>query len=174
MKLRMLQNKSQENTGKESESEIISFTRNKNEEIIFEKPVFATIEVEKVSPVKSADENVRASEPVIPPIATIHATAVIEDSPNFNLDNEELESLQRFIASKEHLVRNVANLEFKYLSSREFRSNKFKHTIEVKIHVKTENLWEGARNYIWKHLGDENTWSRGNGSRITLVRRHQK
>ena len=82
--------------------------------------------------------------------------------------------LGRFLTNKDHLLRNIANFKFNYLSSREFRLNKFKHTVEVEVNVKTANLWEGARSYVWKHLVSDNTWSRGNGTQITLVRIHQK
>ena len=108
----------------------------------------------------------------IPPIVIVYATAMIEDSPYVTLVAEELDSLSRFIASKEHLLRNIADVEFVHLSSRELRS-KYKHTVEVKIHVRTANLWEGARKYVWKHLGDD-TWTRTNGTKMNLVRIHQK
>ena len=42
-------------------------------------------------------------------LVTIEATAVIEDSPNVTLANDELESIYRFIASKEHLIKNIAD-----------------------------------------------------------------
>ena len=35
------------------------------------------------------------------------------------------------------------------------------------------HLWEGARSYIWQHLGGDNTWTRGDGTKITLVKIHQ-
>ena len=88
--------------------------------------------------------------------------------------NEELESVYRFIASKDHLVKNIADAQAKHLTTREFRQSKFKHTLEVKIIVRTANLWEGARNYIWRHLGSGNSWICGNGSKITLVQIHKK
>ena len=76
------------------------------------------------------------------------------------------------ITKKENLNRNILNIEYRYLStSREVRSNKFQHTVGLKLLVKTANLWEGPRSYIWKHIGQE-TWSRGNGTLINLVRIH--
>ena len=107
-------------------------------------------------------------------VITIYATAVVEDSPNATLANDELESIYRFIASKDHLVKNISAAQACHVSSREFRNSKFKHTLDVKIFVKTANLWEGARNFIWLHLGSGNIWSRGNGLKITLVKIHQK
>jgi hypothetical protein len=104
----------------------------------------------------------------------IEATAIVETSPNETLANDELESIYRYIASKAHLIKNIAGAKAQYLSSREFRHLKYKHTVGVKIIVKTANLWEGARSYIWRHLGGDNTWTRGNGTRITLVKIHQE
>ena len=44
----------------------------------------------------------------IPPELTVHATAILEDSPNSYVTQDEIDSLVRFITSKEHLERNIA------------------------------------------------------------------
>ena len=111
--------------------------------------------------------------PITKPIVTIHATAVLEDSPFSTLMQEEVDSLVRFVTNKEHLARNIENIVYDHLSSREFRSTRFKHTVALKLIVKTANLWEGPRNYLWKHIGQD-TWTRGNGTLINIVRIHQK
>ena len=103
----------------------------------------------------------------------MHATAIFENSPNEIVTQDEIDSLVRFITSKDHLARNVNDIQYSVLSSREFGDRKFKHTAQVMINMKTADLWEGARGYIWKHLGLD-TWTRGNGTRIALVRIHQK
>ena len=119
-------------------------------------------------------ENISQESPKeFPPLITIHATAIIDESPNAALTNDEIESVIRFLTNSDHLKRNIRNIEYDYLSSREFRNNKFKHTVGLKIEVKTENLWEGARSYLWKHVGQD-VWSRGNGSAISVVKIHQK
>ena len=107
------------------------------------------------------------------PIVTIHATAVFDDSPNHNLTNDEVDSLVRFLTNKDHLNRNILHIEYSHLSSRESTTDKYKHTVGLKVQVKTENLWEGPRSYLWKHIGQE-TWSRGNGTSINVIRIHQK
>ena len=131
-------------------------------------------ESDQTAVIKETAENEVVAVRTESELVSIYATAVVEDSPYATLANEELESLYRFIASKEHLVKNIADAQACHLSSREFRNFKYKHTVEVKIIVKTANLWEGARKYIWRHLGSENTWTRGNGSKISLVKIHQK
>ena len=109
---------------------------------------------------------------IVPPVVMIHATAVIDNSPNAALTNEDIGSLAKILGSKDHLVNNVANFEYSYLSTKELRS-KFKHTIGLVIFVKTCNLWEGARSYLWKHLGRD-TWTLRNGSVVDILKIHQK
>ena len=108
-----------------------------------------------------------------PRIAVVHATAIIEDCPSSVVTQDEIDSLVRFLTSQDHLSRNIENVVYNVLSSREFRNEKFKHMVQVQLNVKSANLWESARGYIWKHLGSD-SWTRGNGTRITLVRIHQK
>ena len=140
------------------------------------------MEEEETEPAnKSEDVSVKevattpaAAIAVVESEVTIYATAIIEDSVYATLVNDDVESLVRFLTSKEHLLRNIAHIEYNPLSSREFRNSKFKHTVQVMLHVKTEHLWEGPRGYIWRHLGSDNSWTRGNGTTITLVKIHQK
>ena len=106
-------------------------------------------------------------------VAAIYAIGVFDDSPDKDLGMDAIASLFKLIKHKDHLENNVERIEWKHLSSREFRANKYKHTAEVIIHVKTASLWEGARSYLWKHLGGE-TWTRGNGTVISLAKMHQK
>ena len=95
----------------------------------------------------------------------VHATAEFENSPLQNLVKEDLSSLEKFICSEEHLRKNIAKIEFEVLS---------KWKVDVKLHVKRNNLWEGPQNYIWKFLGGQNFWARQNGTKIRLLRIHVK
>ena len=89
-------------------------------------------EAEKISQYKPVDEIVqvttknRTEVNVAKEIVTIEATAIIEDSPNVTLANDELESIYRFIASKDHLIKNIADAQARHLLSREFRNHKYK------------------------------------------------
>ena len=109
----------------------------------------------------------------MPEVVVIHGTAMIEDSPYETFSIDELDSMVRFITSKEHLRSNIQNIEYTNISSREFRNNRFKHIVGLKILVKTAALWETPRSYIWRHVGND-TWTRGNGSSINIVKIHQK
>ena len=139
---------------------------NKAEEVITENE---GTENEPIEPVTTH----QADQAVVPPIVTIHATAVLDDSPNVTLTNDDVDSLVRILTAKDHLNRNISNIEYSHLSSREFRNKKYKHTVGLKIHVKTESLWEGPRNYLWKHIGQD-CWDRRNGTVVTIVKIHQK
>ena len=98
--------------------------------------------------------------------------AVSGNSPNDTFMQDEIESLYRFITSKDHLQRNIKNIKMNYLSTKYIR-NSFEHLVEVKLFVNTDQLWESPRNYIWKHLGNDSVWTRGNGTEIRLTRIHQ-
>ena len=108
----------------------------------------------------------------IPTVAIVHATATFEKSPFQSFSNEEWDSLLRCIVDKDHLKRNVVDVQCCGTSSRQAFEG-FKHTVEVLIKVKTEALWESPRSYLWRHLGQDG-WTRGNGTKISLTRIHQK
>ena len=112
-------------------------------------------------------------EPHSDDIIVVHATAVFEDSPSRTLLQDDYNSLQKFILHQDHLEKNICHLESSHVSTRELRSCAFKHTLDVKIHVKCANLWEPAKTYIWKHLGKED-YKRSNGTLIKLVKIHVK
>ena len=109
---------------------------------------------------------------IVPTVVTINATAIIDNSPNEVLTNEDISSIVKILRNKEHLASNIVNIEYSYLSTREFRQ-KFKHTVGLAIFVKTCNLWEGARSYIFRHIGRD-TWTLRNGSEVNILRIHQK
>ena len=120
-----------------------------------------------INPVLSATEELTKTD-----ITVVHALAVFEDSPHEMLLQEDMDSLQKFIFSEDHLVRNIFNVESQPLTSLELRSS-FKHTIELRINVKCSNLWEPARSYVMKHLGRAD-YKRSNGTRIHLEKIHVK
>ena len=108
------------------------------------------------------------------PCATVHATAVFKNCPNAQLTQDDIESLGRFITCTDHLKKNVATVHHDLVFSDGVDMNgTFQHSVQVRIVVRTENLWQGARSYLWKHLGNDE-WERSNGTTITLIRIHQK
>ena len=130
-----------------------------------------------MSATENGGSHVAAEDRIIenqkPSVVIVHATAVIEDSPHRAFMQEELDSTVRFITNKEHLQRNIERIEYGEISSRETSGGKNKHVVDLRIMVKTANLWESARSYLWKHIGQD-AWYRGNGSVINLIKIHQK
>ena len=68
------------------------------------------------------------------------AAAVLDESPNVTLTNDGIDSIVKVITSKDYLKRNIANLEYTHLSSRELRDQKYIHTVGLTIFVRPENL----------------------------------
>ena len=113
-------------------------------------------------------------EKVVPSVIELHATAYFENSPYDRLTEEDFQSLGKFATNSDHLRQNVRNVAIDSQSS--FRENEgiLTHTAKLRMYVLTERLWEAPRSYIWKHLGGENYWEKGNGTKVTLRRIHQK
>ena len=98
-------------------------------------------------------------------IAVVHAVATFENCPNDGLCQDDVNSLQKFVQSEEHLSRNISRMEIDQTDRWE---------VAVRLFVLTNSLLEAPRSYIWKHLGGQNFWDRSNGTKIRLVKIHQK
>ena len=104
----------------------------------------------------------------------MYALAIFEHFPYENLTQDDMDSLGRFITSKDHLQRNIANFQILNVYNNGANAvGTFDHAVQVKIAVLRCNLWEGVRSYLWKHLGSD-LWERSNGTTISLSRIHQK
>ena len=104
---------------------------------------------------------------------TIHATAVITNSPHEEFTNDEWGSILCFVADKEHMKKNVADVKYGQVTTRIVEKGVSMHMVELEIVVRTEILWESPRAYLWKHIGQD-SWERSNGSKIRLTKLHQK
>ena len=60
-------------------------------------------------------------ENTVPPVVKIHATAVIDNSPNEALKNDDINSVAKILTNRDHLAQNIVNIEYSYVSTREFR-----------------------------------------------------
>ena len=113
-------------------------------------------------------------ETPVPDMIPVYSIATVENCPDSQLDEDYEQSIRRFLASEPHLAENIRLAELQCITSRAFRNNMYTHTVSVVMYVKTQRLWESAANYVRKHLGLSNYWSRSNGSEIRLSRIHQK
>ena len=92
-----------------------------------------------------------------PEIVNIYGTACIENSPFECVAQEELDSMMRFIMSKEHLKLIILHVEFSNLSTRQLNGRRFIHIIGLQLSVKTTNLWETPQSYVYRYIGQD-TW----------------
>ena len=122
------------------------------------------------SKVNSVDEAIRVEKQNNEVV--VHATAVIENTPGEIITQADVTNLKNLIFREKHLQQNIVKLEFGRQQS-EFRNSTFKHSLEIKLFVSTQQLWEGPRSYIWKHLG-QSEWSKANGSSVAFNRIHVK
>ena len=56
----------------------------------------------------------------VPPVVRIYATLFVDDSPDKGLEVNAINPLFIFVKHKEHLERNVDNIDMKHLANREF------------------------------------------------------
>jgi hypothetical protein len=122
------------------------------------------------------ESNITKNEISNPPqdlLSVVYATAVLDNSPHGQVTNKNIESISQIIDSKEHLQRNIEDFRFGNISSWELGNRKYMHQIQVILKVKTAQLWEGPRSYLWRHLGSS-TWTLHDGTEASLIRIHQK
>ena len=126
-------------------------------------------DMEKTTVVEKEDQPAnRSIETVI-----VYATAVLENSPDSQVTRSHIDSLSKIIDCKEHLQRNIEDFKFGKLSSWELGNKMFDHQIQVTLKVKTTQLWESPRGYLWRHLGTS-TWTLQDGTSVSLIKIHQK
>ena len=104
----------------------------------------------------------------------VHAQIHFDQCQSSYLSQNHLQTIQGIIFRSDHLRRNVKHIEFG--ENRTYRSdheNSFDHQIWIRLQVDSSNLWENARSYIWKHLGQQE-WKLGDGTIVTANRIHVK
>ena len=108
-------------------------------------------------------------------IVSIHATASLVNSPCNKVDTACQHSVFALMDSKDHLKRNIVKGKAEHIRSRpdDNCNGKFKHEIDMVIEVRTNSLWEPARTYIWKHLGNS-SWTFNDGTEVSFIKIHRK
>ena len=103
----------------------------------------------------------------------VYGTAVLENSLHSQVDNSHVNSIMEVIDSKDHLRRNVSKISLGRIRNFETGGSTFMHEVELVFTVNTSSLWEPARPYLWKHLG-QSEWTLRDGQRLSFVRIHRK
>ena len=98
-------------------------------------------------------------------------TAVFEDSREEILTQDDFNSLEKILLGARHLTENILKISAGQQTNRKFRTGLFKHTLELRILVKTGKLWESPRSYIWKNL-EQDMRTKRNGTKLKLVKIH--
>lgn len=75
-----------------------------------------------------------------PNYAIIHATAIVQNSPNQSFSQDEWDSILRFITNKDHLKKNVMSVECCQSASRDLSYSGFTYSVVLKNLVRTKNL----------------------------------
>ena len=118
---------------------------------------------EVASDYQNVDENV----------SIVHATIVLNESPHAQVCKTDLKSIAEIIDNKEHMRRNIIQVQFGKMQNTEDQNKLYRHEIQTILKVKISQLWENARTYLWKHLGTS-SWSIGNGTKVSFTRIHVK
>ena len=106
-------------------------------------------------------------------IATIFATAVISNSNSSQVTPENISALSSILKNKDHLCRNISYLNYRSHGTLRLSNGNYEHSVQIEMDVKTGNLWESARSYIYHHLGRD-VWTLNDGPSISILRIHQK
>ena len=87
-------------------------------------------------------------------VIDVHSQVNVESCPNRKLLDKYVKSIEAMILRYDHLKRNITKIEFLDYSSRQYDgSQQFSLRIGLKLSDDTSGLWENARSYVWKHLG---------------------
>ena len=98
---------------------------------------------------------------------TVHVKVNFENCQSQKLYQEHLQTIQEIVHRNDHLRKNVQNIEIRE------SEHCYDHDIWIKLKVDSSHLWESARTYIWKHLGQQE-WKLGDGTTVTANRIHVK
>ena len=99
---------------------------------------------------------------------------MLKNCPHARVTQDDVDSLGRFITCTDHLRKNIVKVHHDLVTYDGFDANgTFKHSVHIRIEVRRRNLWEGARSYLWQHLGND-IWESSHGTMISLIRIHQK
>ena len=109
----------------------------------------------------------------VPDEVVVHATALFDGSPMCEITQADADFIEGIVFGQNHLKRNISRVEFGQNFSKKFGPNDFKHTVELRLIVRTATLWENPRSYIWKHLRQFEL-TKNDGAKVVMNRIHLK
>ena len=93
--------------------------------------------------------------------------------PESSLMDDNIKAIDKIIFRNNHMKNYVKSIEHGKIFNRRNKSNSFDHMLEIKLTVYTTRLWESARSFIWKQIGQDQ-WTLSDGSLVTFNRIHVK
>ena len=119
-------------------------------------------------------EEITAKKPIDTEMI-VYSKVNFDCCPNNKLTGNDMKIFEGILFRHDHLRRNIKKIEYGHYTTREHSNDDglFKHAIDMKIVVDTTRLWETARSYMWKHIGQDE-WKLVNGTMVTVNRIHSK
>ena len=108
-----------------------------------------------------------------PSVTLVYMTALLENCPYGSVEDGVLNNIFEILSSKEQVKQNICKINVGNIFNQQSRNFKFNHRVEIILHVKTSNLREMAKRYIWRHIGTSR-WNLNDGTRVSFTKIHQK
>ena len=130
---------------------------------------------EKLCNVNEEFKNVQVSVETAKSSETIvHATVNFDSCLSRSLQVKDYQFVESIVSRYDHLKQNIQKIEFgacrTYVDK---EKNAFNHSLAIKLFVDSSQLWQGARSYVWKFLGQDE-WKKNDGTVLTVNRIHVK
>ena len=108
-----------------------------------------------------------------PSVTLVYMTALLENCPYGSVEDRVLNTIFEILSGKEQAKENINKISVGNIFNQQSRNFKFNHRVEIILHVKTSNLREMAKRYIWRHIGTSR-WNLNDGTRVSFTKIHQK
>ena len=108
-----------------------------------------------------------------PSVTLVYMTALLENCPYGSVEDTVLNSIFEILSGKEQAKENINKISVGNIFNQQSRNFKFNHRVWIMLHVKTSNLQEMAKRYIWRNFGTSK-WYLQDGTRLSFTKIHQK
>ena len=138
------------------------------QELLLDTPKVGSSNQDKID----ADIDVCKQEAQECKVVTVWALVSLDSCLRSSLSSNDLKAVEGIFNRLDHLRKNIVKLEFGSYNTRS-GNDVFCHDLQVKVAVDTSSLWDSARKYIWKFLGQDE-WTLGDGTIFSVSRIHVK
>ena len=103
---------------------------------------------------------------------TVWTLVSLDSCLRASLNADDLKAVESIFKRFDHLKKNIVELKIGTYSTRS-GNGVYCHDLHVKVIVDTGGLWDGARKYIWKFMGQDE-WTLSDGTIVSVNRIHTK